>query len=181
MHQSTVAHILCPGPSLATHLPALRWMRAHTRQLVIAVNRAADALDHDWLAAGDRRAFGRDEAGNLVITQIASVGVITYASECRWIRDCGDPDIMRFAHLDLRQWEDLHPRPPELQWSLQAALILAQQLGARTIHLYGCDQTGTANWDGTTQDGRDEVARWQRERTHLAETLAILTATVIRH
>lgn len=176
----TIAHVLCPGPSLATHTDHLRHLRAATRQIFIAVNKAADFIDHDWFAAGDRRAFGRVEDGTLFINRVARVGVITFASECRWIRTCGDPDVSRFANLELRQWEDLQPRPADFQWTVQSGLLLAQQLGAVEVHLYGCDQDGTRNWDGTTQAGRNDQ-RWTREREHLAATIAIMSIPVIRH
>lgn len=175
-----IAHIICPGPSLARFIPALTYLRAASRHTFIAVNRAADAIDHDWLAAGDRNAFGRDETGKLFITTIARVGVVTFADTCRWIRSCGDPDVQRFAHLELRQWEDLQPRPADFQWSVQAALLLAQQLGAVQAHLYGCDQVGTQDWDGTPQSGRGDQ-RWSREREHLNATITLLSIPVIRH
>ena len=60
-----------------------------------------------------------------------------------------------------------------INWSLQAALCHAAQLGAQTIDIYGCDLIGVD--DATGYKGEDRTGdRWKRENADLSFTIHIL-------
>lgn len=166
------AHILCPGPSLprtAQHL-----IDQPDAGLVIAVNRAANFAPYHWLSCGDRHGLTtRLPDGTRLIERVPRRGILTFADACRGILDRDDPDEARFHGLRCVQWDDLPEPDGPIQWSVIAALLLAHTLGSTELHLYGCDQHGLHDWDGSTYGGRD-ADRWTRERADLTRAIAYL-------
>lgn len=151
------AAVLCPGPSLARTWPGDR-----PYDLRIGVNRAAVAFQCDYAAVLDSpllRAIGRAFRG--------------------------DPRLLtRGAHrpkYSTRPGPDVESLPcPVRQWDLftaTAALVLAAQLGAELIDVYGADWTPNApDFDGVNVAERRTAERFEKEREVWADVVAWLAA-----
>jgi hypothetical protein len=127
--------ILCPGPSLN------RWLAAPViHDLMIAVNGAATAVECDWWVGVD-------------------------ANPYRWWTPKGNPKRLTSwtAHRMLEQegklgnasWTlcenlptDCKRDPPWTNYSMTAAMVLADHLGADRIVIHGCDWKGAEYFDG---------------------------------
>lgn len=176
-----IARILCPGPSLSNTAAYLR--TDPDPGLVIAVNRASTFMPCAWLAMGDRHGMTWKLPDGSWAIHPPQVGLITFADAARGVLARDNPDESRFWGLKLCQWEDLPEPDGPKQWSIQVALLFAHQAGCRVLHIYGCDQRGTQDYDGN-QSGNRDAERWQREAADLATTTAYLTqrgCSVCRH
>lgn len=64
------------------------------------------------------------------------------------------------------------------RWSMfsaTAALMLALRLGASVVECFGCDMTGTLNYDGTPEPAANRTAeRWALERIIWEKTRNVL-------
>jgi hypothetical protein len=187
------ASILCPGPSLAETAHDLPVFPG--RGLVLAVNRASTFMPYDWLVAGDRHGYSWILPDGRWAYSVPRLGLLTFADTARALLAKADPQESRFWGLPVRQWEDLPDPDCAKQFSFQAALLLAQQLGADDLHVYGADMKGTRDFDGV--DGFDGVteqrynrtdgekdSRWVRERIAITTTILYLQrhgCTVTHH
>lgn len=162
-----IVAIACPGQSFAR-----RWAESTVRHdAVIAVNAAAKLVDSDWVCAADpawyRGLFGSEvkhpRSGYLVAPHAADdARAFTQAEVITW-------DNVSLIHEHFKQG-----RP--ISWSVQAALCLAEQLGAREVILYGADgRRSVGTIDASGYKGEDRSAeRWEREESDLAFTIAML-------
>jgi hypothetical protein len=145
--------VLCPGPGLAGFLE-----RAPRHDQYIAVNRAAEAFAADWWCFGDAVAFDK-------FTPISQPSIFT----CRGAWDRIENREALAKHETWRLWDEIGTTcPPRTGWtrySLPAALVLAEHLGAARITVYGADWNGDADWDGLAADNRNDE-RWTAERRH---------------
>ena len=147
------AALLCPGPSLERFKAAPRY------DLTIAVNRAVLAYPCDFWAVQDWPLF-------LETVPPADCDVFTTV-QCR-------DDIIRHDGIDRLSnrlvlftddvyFYDAEPAHWDL-YTATAALLLAWDQGATSVTCYGCDRTGTADWDGTKRDSDNRTdARWAYE------------------
>ncbi len=171
------ALILCPGPSLRAYLA-----NPVGGDVVIAVNRAAEAVAADWLCAIDADALlgFRPEGRPRIFTTAQSM--TRFRSE--------QPG--RASKFSMLSFEALYhqlaiPRAPRWDmFSATAALVLAHWLGASEIEIFGCDWRGENDWDGTPpgRPGSRSISRWKSEQHkfhHIASALSRLGCTIRRH
>ncbi len=159
--------VCCPGNSLPR-----RWDPAHTFDAVWAVNRALLVVKADWLSAGDRPMFF-----GLAGDHRPTIGVLTMldtASEAKH-----EPT---WKHLRFTGWHECPSiqrhkekyRP--IDWSVQAAMCHAVDVGAREITLFGCDFGEGGPDDCTGYVGEDRgPERWRREREGMAATISFMS------
>lgn len=150
--------ILCPGPSLAGRALELR-----EHDCLIGVNRAASQMRCDWWVFGDPEAF---DGWRPLIRLDRSLKNVA------WPRIFSSRSALeRIKKRDrLANWpaplyyEDINTecpsRPDWRQFSVTAALVLAEHLGAFRITLYGCDWVGDRDSCGELQSSY----RWQNEQ-----------------
>lgn len=162
-----IVAVCCPGQSLMR-----RWSeRTVSHDLVIAVNAAAKLIESDWVCAADkswyRGLLGSEvkhpRAGYLVAPDAAGdAKVFTAAQVITW-------ENVALIHQHFKEG-----RP--VNWSVQAALCLAEQLGARHVTLYGADgRRSVGTIDASGYKGEDRTTeRWEREENDLAFTIAML-------
>lgn len=152
------AAVLCPGPSLASWLPRLRGGGEGEFDLVVAVNRTAKEWPADYWAILDAESF----------TDVTPVGtpelVIPEKQYKRLTRLV--PDVGERFNVHLREALACPPRSTFWhQWSATLAVVMAWNVGARRIEVFGADLAGTADFDGVTLERHDRDARrWRRER-----------------
>ena len=152
--------ILCPGPSLSGFLKT-----PVGHDLIIGVNRAATAYRCDWWVFGDPEAYRE-------FTPIGSPRIGTLARSFEAIGPIEATVIDRLA-IEC---------PGEIRWqqfSLTAAMVLAQHLGAARIVVYGADWRGTLDWDGTAAPVRHKD-RWASEAHRYEQVKTWLTRCNIR-
>jgi hypothetical protein len=143
--------------------------------LVIGVNRAAEAFQCDYWVALDTRTFGMTvPMGRPVLVTSA----IHYKKMCaQW------SGATEYEHLDHRS---LVPHKLSPGWgtkSLLAAVALAYARGAKEITCYGVDWEGTEDFDGKTFPGQKRTAkRWEREARQFSALVNALArkGTVVR-
>jgi hypothetical protein len=156
--------ILCPGPSLAGFLAA-----PVQHQLYIGVNRAVIAYPCDYWAFNDAEPFSWFEPQGRPVC---------FTSEAAFARIPVSPRLAEFEWLYYRDINTTCPSDPGwVNFTMTTALVLAEHLGAARVMMYGADQTGTDDWDGPPQRGRDarHEYRWQNERHktgHVLEWMA---------
>jgi hypothetical protein len=161
------AVILNPGPSLA------KLESVPPCDLSIAVNRAAIAFPVQVWAAMDYPTIKRHNASVIGSPSLFTRKQTWDDTKNKWPRN-----LFKLA-------EDI--AFPVQTWALvtmTCSIMLAAHLGATTIQLFGCDQTGTADFDGA-EAGEDRTeTRWQRERSVLEEMTVWLGSRgceLIRH
>lgn len=172
--------IYCPGPSLQTLVARGDITKYHgDYDLTIAVNTAIKLVTCMWLSAGDISLY-RGVLGDAR----PSCGILTMGATSELLRD--DPD---WTGIRYRTWNsvrliaDHKTRGRPLNWSLQAALCFAADLGATHIDIYGCDLAGVTDASGYRGEDRSED-RWLREARDLQFTRDLLAAagvTTTRH
>jgi len=170
------AAVLCPGPSLAAVTPET--LAAY--DALLGVNRAVERAPCHWWAMLDTHTFTFTRPVNRPVL-VSSRG--TYRS-LRAQR----PELADWPWLDCR-WIDAAGGLHAVLWrktSMTTAIVLAAELGARRIDVYGCDWEGEADWDGRTDErynrgedrpgegGRTVEGRWTMERKLFAELKAAL-------
>ncbi len=150
------AAVCCPGNSLL-----YRWPGDYAYAGVWAVNRALLVVAADWLSAGDPTLFN----DNLLQNKYPRMGVITMADTIPQVRH-----LDGWGGLEWTAWEksrhfNEHKIGRPVNWSVQAALLHACDLGATHIDLYGCDSIHTkTREDCTGYLGQDRtLERWKRE------------------
>jgi hypothetical protein len=178
------AAVLCPGPSLAN----VRAADLIEYDALLGVNRAVERAACQWWVALDAHTFGFTRPVNRPV-------LVTSRGTYRSLR-ARTPELADWPWLDCR-WVDPIGQHV-VRWrktSMTTAIVLAAELGAKRIDVYGCDWDGEADWDGRTDarynrgedkagpDGRTIEGRWTMERrlfAELAEALAGRGATVKR-
>jgi hypothetical protein len=93
--------------------------------------------------------------------------------------------VGRFGWVDGKTY---HRDEINARWSMfsaTAGLMLAGVLGAERLECFGCDMTGTLNWDGTEEPtARRTAERWALERIIWEKTRNLVEEVgteVIRH
>lgn len=146
--------ILCSGPSFKRFLET-----PVKHDGFIGVNQAAEAWACDWWSWGDAAAFDRFEP-------IGRPAIFTGRGSLQYVRR-----RERIAEHEWRYYEDCAtPCPSDLDWrgySMTAAMVLAETLGARRIVLYGADWCGTGYFSGSGLNPEVNSAyRWGNEKHH---------------
>lgn len=157
------AALLCPGPSLSK-------FTGHGKLYdpIIAVNRAALFTYADYWSLCDFDVFR--------LVKPKGRPKIWTRQDCR-DRIIREWDRARDHQIDIHElYFDRYP--PELRWtkySALAALVLAHTLGATQIDCYGCDMTGTAEFDNRPLPGVNRGEnRWRDEKHWWGEVVAML-------
>lgn len=151
--------ILCSGPSFSAFLS-----RPCKHDLYIGVNRTVEAFVCDWWVFNDHQALS-------FFSPLRS-------SEKRPLRlFCGrathqraiDRRLVQFADYAWTYFEECDTTcRSDHHWqmfSMTAAMVLADYLGAKRVTIYGCDWKGKNDWGGPppTPFGRSDY-RWNNER-----------------
>jgi len=125
--------------------------------VTIAVNRAALRFSCDWWAALDYPTFARCSA-----EVQGSPALFTAGAVLARLKRCGSPWAERFGYTadrltcSVRDWT---------AYTATAALVLAEDLGAVNVDVYGADWTDAPDYDGhRTDDYNRGENRWARER-----------------
>ncbi len=160
--------ICCPGKSLPN-----RWRSRDGFDLVWAVNRAILLIPADWLSAGDMPMFN-----GLAESSRPLVGVLTLPDTVGQVSH-----RPTWSHLKYTGWHECptiqeHKRRYRpIDWSVQAAMCHACDLGAKEITLFGCDfgEGSSEGEDCTGYAGEDRTPeRWRRERDGMAATYSLM-------
>ena len=158
------AAVLCPGPSLASLIDR------PVCDVVIAVNRAAlHPIRCDWWAFTDDRVFRNYPLGH-------RPKYFTTQETERRAKISGDltyEALMPLYSATRTGWT---------MYTMDAAMILAAHLGAKLIKLYGCDWSGTKDFDGHKYKWHDTDPiqqqrvdeRWKREKIIYIRTKELL-------
>lgn len=160
--------ICCPGQSFVR-----RWSEATSKHdLVIAVNAAAKFTESDWVCAADKvwyRGLFGSEVKPPRIGYLVSNDAVKDAKQFS-----PDHAVLGWENVALIHEHTKQGRP--INWSVQAALCLADQLGADHVILYGADgRKSVGTIDASGYKGEDRSAeRWEREESDLAFTIAML-------
>lgn len=139
--------------------------------LVITVNAAANLMDSDWVCAADKSWY----RGLLKPCVLPPRGGYLVAPDA-------EADARAFTSSQVITWENVslihrhHAQGRPINWSVQAALCFADQLGASRVILYGADgRNSTGTVDAAGYGGEDRTAeRWEREEHDLAYTIKML-------
>lgn len=159
--------VLCPGPSLALtflrHLPEV----VASYGVFVGVNRAVEAFPCDWWVFNDVQAFG-------FIRPQRRPNIFTLAPTRRCIEN---DERHRVAAVGFQWFDDRECNsdcPTDLHWrqySMTMALVLCEKFNAGHIDIFGCDWSGSHDWDGPDQSpisgGRSDY-RWQNEMHHFS-------------
>lgn len=162
-----IAAVCCPGQSLMR-----RWMESTTKHdLVITVNAAANLMDADWVCAADKSWY-RGLLKPCVLPP--RVGYLVAPDAAADARAFTSSQVITWENVALIHRHFKEGRP--VNWSVQAALCLAEQLGADHVILYGADgRRSVGTIDASGYKGEDRTAeRWEREENDLAFTIAML-------
>jgi len=179
--------ILCPGPSLVEFLG-----RPRAHDAFIGVNRAATAWPCDFWAFNDHEGFNWYHGQ----VQRNGEKPVCFTSNQAYELLAGLPAIDEFRWLFYPQIETECPSDPGwTNYSLTIAMVLAEYVIRRrrsenageagdsslppkarfavansthhsSLFIYGCDWSGTADWDGAESnrgEGRTEY-RWKNEQ-----------------
>ncbi len=168
------ANLLCPGPSLAlaTVGPA---------DMTIAVNRAAIAFASDAWVCRDWVCGETTPPGGILHWQAEVIGspvLVSGRDSIEAITRHGRPWRGRTCAID-----DLMASWPG-SWTLYsatAALVYAASRGARRVHVWGADMSGTSDWDGREAGRTRDADRWRREAEIWRTTIQATGLIVIRH
>ena len=166
-----LAHLLCPGPSLSVY------RQPEPRPLTIAVNRAALAYECDWWAAVDYPMVKHNRRHVLGAPALCSAR--QQFEKFREQHGCCIEDGL------WPKWRmpGINPTAYSL-YSFSAAMVLALQLGATRLEVFGADWRGTADYDGAQAGENRSDQRWENESRFFAEMSRFLGANgceVIRH
>lgn len=160
------AAVLCPGPSLQfLRSPVVGY------DATWAVNTALKLQDADWFSAADMPLYK-----GLVADRRPRIGALTMGSTMEKARTLPDwLGVKKWVPWSNVSFIDRHVKTGRhINWSLQAALCHAAELGAKTIDIYGCDLAGTVDASGYGGEERTED-RWQREARDLQFTTEFLS------
>ena len=142
--------MLCPGPSLASFDGC-----CSDYDITIGVNRAASAYACDYYVALDAKSYEMAAPlGEPVIVTVKH----SLAEMCQ-----------RHPELTGRAWMPYSDAGCDIAsnfgaFSSTAALVLAHHLGASTVHVYGADMAGEADFDGyENPQNRRDALRWAKE------------------
>jgi hypothetical protein len=162
------AAILCSGASFRRFIE-----RPRGHDLFVGVNRMAEDFACDWWVFGDGTAFEwytpRQRGGR-------APAVCTSRPIMDRLRRSEKISAQRIQTHRWLMVEELQQKcPPSAEWanySLTIAMALASYLQADVITLYGCDWTGSLDWDGRKppRGGRDQY-RWNNERQKVDKVL----------
>lgn len=153
--------VLCPGPSLATH-------DTFDGDVRIGVNRAVHHATCDWWVFCDWQMFRDYRPGYM-----PGLFMLKLAKQ----------DLEKKGHdlsgYTIRLFDDHKEHcPSRLGWtmySMTAAMVFAESLGATNIRLFGVDMTDEPDWDGRTDDrNRRSDERWREEGKILTDVTAWL-------
>lgn len=129
----------------------------------IGVNSAVQFFHCDWWACGDAQTFARCVA-------IGYPVLFTVTESDSWFHR----HEARLAKHRMVLWGAVRDRqhPPEgaLDWSISAALALAVDLGAASVHVYGHDMSGDTDVSGHQLAARP--ANWKRVAAAWSATVA---------
>lgn len=145
--------LLSAGPSLRQTFD----FDAHF-DLRIGVNSAAAVAHCDWWACGDGQTFARVEPIGLPV-------LFTIDPADGWFRMTSNVQARRDRHRVV-SWSEVEQRlhPPHesawKDWSITAALVLAVDLGATSVSVYGHDAVGTVDVAGHALNARRDF--WPR-------------------
>jgi len=165
-----IAAVLSPGPSLLR-----TWKGRENHAVTIAVNRALKVAAADWLSAADVVLF----QGELGACR-PLVGAMTSLATADFL----DPTWGTVATWEGSDALQAHQRIRPVQWSLQAALCHAADLGAMQIDVFGADCGREGRTDCAGSDGENRGPdRWAREAEDLACTFGFLAGrgVSVRH
>jgi hypothetical protein len=144
------AVILAPGPSLAL------LASPPPSDLLIGINRAGLAFHCDVVAISDYPLFKKVDDHLLGRPNLLSKQDTLATLKGR---------LDRFPEVFAA--EEIQGVPLTLQWrwkTLTCAMAFAFYRGAKSIDIYGCDWSGTLDYDGT-EAGEDRTdRRWNEER-----------------
>lgn len=158
--------ILCPGPSLRLYRPGCEGV-------VIGVNRAATIHACDVWAATDRPLIDRTQP-------IGTPTLLTIAATRDSLSCRGRPwPYLVVTHCGIGMKDNA--RTPWTRYTATAALHYAGWLGATHVDVYGCDWSGTKDWDGEEAGCNRTDDRWAEEREIWNKTAAMMPCEVIRH
>lgn len=158
-----IAAILSSGPSLLR-----TWKGRDNHAVTIAVNRALKMVAADWLSAADVVLF-QGEVG----TARPLVGTMTSLATSDFL----DPTWGTVATWEGSEALQAHQLIRPVQWSIQAALCHAVDLGATHIDIFGADGGREGPKDCAGSDGESRGPdRWAREAEDLACTFSFLAA-----
>jgi hypothetical protein len=166
--------IYSAGPSMRRWIARGGHMAHADEYLRIGLNGAFRLLPDrwcHWCASGDARAYSPEYTANR-----STVGLCCLTDEyLPRIKDFGWTGLLRltWGHLPALR------RVDSPAYSITAAIALADHLGSRNIHVYGCDMAiGQPNAaEPTTYD----EARLAKEKRELSEVRAAICGTVTMH
>lgn len=168
------ANLLCPGPSLAIARPG----RA---DLTAAVNRAATAWTSDAWVCRDWISAKTTPPGGIIHWMDQVIGspvLVSGRDSLEAIARRGRPWRGQAIAID-----DLMAEWPG-NWTLYsttAALVYLAGLGVRSVHVWGADMAGEADWDGQHAGSERNEVRWRREAGIWRRTIEAAGLDVIRH
>lgn len=160
--------ILCPGPSLRLYRPGCEGM-------TIGVNRAATVHACDVWAATDWPLIRETRP-------LGTPTLLTIEATRESLSRRGRPwPYLVVTHCGLVNETVTNAKHPWTRYTATAALFYAGWLGADRIDVYGCDWSGTKDWDGEDAGENRSDNRWAEERDIWNKTAASLRCEVIRH
>ncbi len=164
------AIVLCPGPSLAAAISALKGCGSDA--LFIGVNRAVEAVECDYWAAIDWKTI--DEGKPKGKPEIITIETARQRLSIKGV------EVARAYQTKARQ---AHMPPTETGWlnySMLLAIAAAYDMGCTEIRLYGADMQGVEDWDGH-QVGRvtRTPERWAKEQAQFGKLVEWLNARSI--
>lgn len=154
--------VLCPGPSLAKLKPEALAPYAQ----IIGVNAAVEGFRCDWWCFGDYSTFDK-------FAPLPAPYSPANAAPCMFVGSNVGDNIDRqpygpaFRQGVAMEWQRVHERPSSEQWatySATAALVLASELGATHVDVYGADMRGIGDFQGRQCLLNRNFARWELER-----------------
>jgi len=139
--------------------------------LTIAVNRAIGFRSADVWAAGDIPML-TDQRPDV----IGKPELFTAANTNAYLRDKG-----REWPGKVTEFEQLfsYLDPASCSWTMftfTAAIVYAAHAGAKQIEIFGCDWTGTNDFDGWNQAGNRSPERWKLEREIYSRLIRLIDA-----
>lgn len=178
------AAVLCPGPSLKD-FPGRNGFAA-----VIAVNRAAKAVEADYWVCLDVHTIGRTWGGGTKEEQAkrdplevkGQPVLVSSLSTFRRAQKQHPTAVKGLRHLNHQTLEFPRKLLRWNRWGWATAILLAAlHCGATEVECWGVDWIGRADFDGFTHDKmhRDE-ARWDAERAQWGRLVRMLAERGIR-
>lgn len=162
------ATLLCPGPSLVNYKPV------ESAGIVIGVNRAATLHACDVWAATDRPLI--DSVKPLGTPTLLTIEATRASFERR-----GTPwPYLVVTHCGMVGGKVDNGRHPWTRYTATAALYFAAWSGATRVDVWGCDWSGTKDWDGGTAERRTDE-RWADEQAIWQGVIDDTGIKVVRH